>query len=329
MANKGKQIVAVLLATVMIFTLSACVVNPDFVRYGWDGVVDGEKVWENPNYTEEPQTTKEETTTSQEKESEEQKPTDEEKSSDKKDTTKKVEQKTNQQQTGTSSKSSSTNADSQQQQKPSSNNPSQQNTQSATKPATGEKQLTTTEIIDFYKNAANPIKTKSGVTVTRTREKYIELGGNLSGLSASIVKGAFSEKDDTKAVTYTSQSDIKSKFIVEKQSYVCNLTANDVKSATITKSGNNQVVTILVKDDVDQAQGYSNKAVSATAVSDLAVPLSLGKLKYMACKDVKLEATIDANGRLIALHTYMPAYFYSTDESFGVALEQWWSISYS
>ena len=148
-------------------------------------------------------------------------------------------------------------------------------------------------------------------------------------MSASIVKSAFSEKDDTKAVTYTSQSDIKSKFIVEKQSYVCNLTGNDVKSATIAKSGNNQVVTIYVKDDVDQAQGYSNKAVSSTAVSDLAVPLSLGKLKYMACKDVRLEATIDGNGRLIALHTYMPAYFYSTDESFGVALEQWWTISYS
>lgn len=328
MVNKNNKMVVVLLSLVMIFTLSACVVDADFARKGWDGYVDGEQVWENPNYAEDPEPAEEpeeettepaeeeETTEAGEEEEETKASKGEKKSSDIKST----------------SKSSSQ----QQQKKPSTGTVTkQQSTQGTTKPSSqgttkaAEKTMSVAEIVDFYKNAANPVKTMSGVKVTRTREKYIELGGNLSGVSASIVKSAFSEKDDTKAVTYTSQSDIKSKFIVEKQSYVCNLTGNDVKSATIAKSGNNQVVTIYVKDDVDQAQGYSNKAVSSTAVSDLAVPLSLGKLKYMACKDVRLEATIDGNGRLIALHTYMPAYFYSTDESFGVALEQWWTISYS
>lgn len=326
MNGKRNRIVAILLSLVMIFTLSACVVDIDFVRKGWDGYVDGEQVWENPNYAEDPEPVEDETTEPTEEEETTEADEEEETPSDgKKDDKKSSDTK------GTSKSSSQ-----KKQQKPSSSTVTkQQSTQGTTKPSSqgttkpAEKTMSVAEIIDFYKSAANPVKTSSGVTVTRTREKYIELGGNLSGLSASIVKGAFAEKDDTKAVTYTSQSDIKSKFIVEKQSYVCNLTANDVKSATIAKSGNNQIVTIYVKDDVDQAQGYSNKAVSATAVSDLAVPLSLGKLKYMACKDVRLEATIDGNGKLIALHTYMPAYFYATDESFGVALEQWWTISYS
>ena len=329
MTNKNNRVVAVLLSFVMIFTLSACVVDIDFARKGWDGYVDGEQVWENPNYAEDPEPVEEETTEPAEEEETTEAVEEEETSSDAKKDDKKSKKSSD---TKSTSKSSSQ----QQQKKPSTGTVTkQQSTQGTTKPSSqgttkaAEKTMSVAEIVDFYKNAANPVKTMSGVKVTRTREKYIELGGNLSGLSASIVKGAFSEKDDTKAVTYTSQSDIKSKFIVEKQSYVCNLTGNDVKSATIAKSGNNQVVTIYVKDDVDQAQGYSNKAVSATAVSDLAVPLSLGKLKYMACKDVRLEATIDGNGRLIALHTYMPAYFYATDESFGVALEQWWTISYS
>ena len=41
MANKNNKMVAVLLSLVMIFTLSACVVDIDFARKGWDGYVDG------------------------------------------------------------------------------------------------------------------------------------------------------------------------------------------------------------------------------------------------------------------------------------------------
>ena len=190
-----------------------------------------------------------------------------------------------------------------------------------------EKTYTTEEAINLYKNAANPVKSTSGYTVTRTREKYIELGGNLSGVSATIVKKAFSEKDDTTAKTYSSQSDIQKNFVVEKQSYVCALTTADVTSATVTPSGDNLIVKIYVKDDEGQGQDHSNKAVSATAVSDLAVPLSMGKLDYMACKGVWLEATINAAGQLTNLHTYMPAYFYGGNEYFAVALEQWWTIS--
>ena len=49
MTNKNNRVVAVLLSLVMIFILSACVVDIDFARKGWDGYVDGEQVWENPN----------------------------------------------------------------------------------------------------------------------------------------------------------------------------------------------------------------------------------------------------------------------------------------
>ena len=167
----------------------------------------------------------------------------------------------------------------------------------------------------------------SGVTVTRTREVYTEVGEkNLSGLSGTIIGKAFAPKDDTKQKVLSSQSDIIKSFVVEKQNYVCNLTANDVKSATVKQSGSNLIVTIYVKDDTTDNQNYSNKAVSATAVADLASTFSSGLV--MKCRDVRVTATIDANGRLINLNTYMPSYFTKGDQKFGAAIEQWWTITY-
>jgi len=48
----------------------------------------------------------------------------------------------------------------------------------------------------------------------------------------------------------------------------------------------------------------------------------------MKCRDVRVTATIDANGRLINLNTYMPSYFTKGDQKFGAAIEQWWTITY-
>lgn len=328
--KQSKRLSALIITLVMMLTLTGCSLDMDFMKLGWDGVVKGEVIWENPKRNQDKiaeETKPEEETTEPEDEEETEVVTEvNEKGETVTKTVKKSSNKaaaptsngtaTNQQSGNTAGK---TNSNAGGQTAPT-NNSGNSNTPAAP---------TTADIVNTYKTAANRIKSNtSGVTCTRTREKYIELGGNISGISAGIVKSAFSEKDDTKAKVVTGSS-IKNDFIVEKQSYVCNLTEADVKSATMTKSGDNTIIVIKVKDDTDQAQNYSNKAVSATAVSDLAVPLSVGKLKYMACKDVYIEATINAAGQLINLHSYMPAYFYATDEYFAVALEQWWTISYS
>lgn len=306
--KKTSRMIAALLAAVMMFSLTACAEEQtSFLKDGWDG-------------GKEPTTVEEETTLEEETSLEEG-------AADSEEATDKSTNGTTKKGSSTSSKKPTSNKGSQSSGSQSSGSQSSGNTSTKTT-AAAQKTYTAAEAIELYKAAANPIKTKSGVTCTRTREVYTDLGGNLSGGSANIIKSFFGEKDDTEHMTVTGTSNIIEKFVVEKQSYVCNLTASDVKSATVKASGKNKIVTIYVKDDTN-GTNYSNKAVSAQAVSDIATGIPLVGLDTMVCKNVRLTATIDANGRLINLNTYMPAYFYSGDEYFGAAIEQWWTISYS
>lgn len=308
--KKTSRIISLFLAFVMMFSLTACwEKESSFLTDGWDG-------------GKEPTTAEEETTLEEETSLEEE----ETKKSD--STTKKNQTAANKPSSNKGSASSGSQSGNSQPSKPqSSGSQSSANTSTKTT-AAAQKTYTAAEALELYKAAANPIKTKSGVTCTRTREVYTDLGGNLSGGSAGIIKRFFGEKDDTDQVVVTGSSDIVKSFVVEKQNYVCDLTTGDIKSATVKTSGNNKIVTIYVKDDTN-GTNYSNKAVSAQAVSDLAVGLALGSLDTMRCKNVRVTATIDANGRLVQLNTYMPAYFYGGEEYFGAAIEQWWTISYS
>ena len=187
---------------------------------------------------------------------------------------------------------------------------------------------TPAEILEYYKKAANPIKTmSSGVTVTRTRETYRDNGGDMGGASAAIIKKAFSEGDNTDEKTYSTQSDIKKSFIVEKEDYVCALAIGDIKSATIQQSGDNVIVKISVKDDTSDTN-ISNKCISSAALAGVAKPLSVGKLKSVSCKNVTVEGTINAKGQLIKLSTHADYYFYSKDEYFSCMQEQDWKVVY-
>ncbi len=300
--KKASRIISLFIITVMMLSLTACMEKQtDFLKNGWDGGKD-------------PTTAEEETTLEE---------ISEESTTETENTTNKASGTPNKGSTSAKKPSSSSQTQSSNSQSSSSGN-KVTTTKAASSPA--QKTYTTTEAIELYKAAANPIKTKSGVTCTRTKEVYTEIGqSNLSGISGTIINTAFAPKTDTEPMTVTG-SEITEKFVVEKQSYVCNLTASDVKSATVKTSGNNKIVTIYVKDDTS-GQNYSNKAVSATAVYELTAKFSSGI--SMSCKDVRVTATIDANGRLINLNTYMPAYFTKGDEGFGAAIEQWWTISYA
>lgn len=328
MSKNYKRIVALTMALVMAFSLTGCGSQGSLIQFiteGWDGVVDGVKIWpEEESTTASSEETSDEESTEPETEVVTEVVTDKE--GHKKVVTKTVTKAASKTQGGGTQQTASKNQGG-------SNTGTGSNTGSNAGGSTGgntapaKTSYTTAEAVELYKAAANPIKTMSGVTVTRTREVYTEVGEkNLSGISGTIIGTAFAPKDDTKQKVYSSQSDIIKSFVVEKQNYVCNLTANDVKSATVKQSGNNLIVTIYVKDDTTDNQNYSNKAVSATAVADLAATFSSGLV--MKCKDVRVTATIDANGRLINLNTYMPGYFTKDDQKFGAAIEQWWTISY-
>ena len=329
MEKNKKRIVALTMAIVMALSLTGCgsqgsLIN--FITEGWDGVVTGVKIWPEEEVTETAEEASEEKTSEAEAETE----VVTEVVTDKEGHTKVVKKtvtktapnsQSGSQQGAAKAQGNSGNTAS----GGTSNSNAGSNTGTATVPA--KTTYTAAEAVELYKAAANPIKTMSGVTVTRTREVYTEVGEkNLSGLSGTIIGKAFAPKDDTKQKVLSSQSDIIKGFVVEKQNYVCNLTANDVKSATVKQSGSNLIVTIYVKDDTTDNQNYSNKAVSATAVADLASTFSSGLV--MKCRDVRVTATIDANGRLINLNTYMPSYFTKGDQKFGAAIEQWWTITY-
>lgn len=328
MSNKIKRAVALAMALVMVLSLTGCGAEGSLIHFmteGWDGVVNGVKIWPEEEPTTAPEETPEEESTEAETEVVTEVVTDKEGHT-------KVVKKTVTKASATNAQGGSQQTATKQQGNTGASNTgssggsnSGSGTGTATVPA--KTSYTTAEALELYKSAANPIKTMSGVTVTRTREVYTEVGEkNLSGLSGTIIGKAFAPKDDTKQKVLSSQSDIIKSFVVEKQSYVCNLTVNDVKSATVKQSGSNLIVTIYVKDDTTDNQNYSNKAVSATAVADLAATFSSGLV--MKCRDVRVTATIDANGRLINLNTYMPGYFTKDDQKFGAAIEQWWTIAY-
>ena len=344
MKNKTR-ITALLTALVMMFTLTGCVLDMEFMTAGWDGYVNGEKIWDNPNRGEATTVPTEDGTLPEEGVSGEEVSVDEngnvisDEGGETQEVivtetqtnaagqtvivTKKVTQKVPQtsKSQGGSKVTNAQSSGSANTTKTSSNGGAVQTTQAA------NKTYTAAEALELYKSAANPVKSKSGVTVTRTREVYTEVGtSNLSGLSGTIIKKAFGPKDDKEQKVFSTPSDIVKSFVVEKQSYVCNLSMSDVKSVTAKQSGNNTVVTIYVKDDTSNNQNYSNKAVSATAVAELAATFSSGLT--MKCKDVRVTATIDSQGRLINLNTYMPAYFSKDDQYFGAAIEQWWTVSY-
>lgn len=350
MHKKSSRIAAFLMAAIMVFSLSGCSsdnVYLSFLLDGWDGIVKGEVVWENGSGkdADEDEATENEVAEGEDNDAEE--VSEEEVSGESEEETEAVtdtngetvttaDGKTVTQKAPSSNSQSSNSASKKPSGSQGSSSSSSSGNSNTAKPQGGTSSTTAAqktsytaeEALNLYKTAANQIKTMADgkVTVTRTREVYTEVGEkNLSGLSGTIISAAFGPKDDTSQKTYSSKSDIQKSFVVEKQSYVCNLTMSDVKSVSAKVSGNNVIVTIYVKDDTS-GQNYSNKAVSATAVAELAATFKSGL--NMSCKDVRVTGTIDSQGRLINLNTYMPGYFTQDDQKFGAAIEQWWTISY-
>ena len=164
----------------------------------------------------------------------------------------------------------------------------------AAAPAANKTSYTAAEALELYKSAANKVKT-TAKSATRTSETIRTISGSIPSLYSSF---GFKEGTKTEKVVAKGASELKDKFPVEKKSYTCNLSASDIKSATVQSNGSSKVVTIVVKDD--NPGTYSN---SSKCVSTISIPIGT-----WTCKGVTLRGTIDANGRLTSLYYKMPTY---------------------
>ncbi|MBQ1370127.1 MAG: hypothetical protein UHM52_01995 [Acutalibacteraceae bacterium] len=184
----------------------------------------------------------------------------------------------------------------------------------AAAPAANKTSYTAAEALELYKSAANKVKT-TAKSATRTSETIRTISGSIPSLYSSF---GFKEGTKTEKVVAKGASELKDKFPVEKKSYTCNLSASDIKSATVQSNGSSKVVTIVVKDD--NPGTYSN---SSKCVSTISIPIGT-----WTCKGVTLRGTIDANGRLTSLYYKMPTYVTQGSDAFAFSLEQNWSVAY-
>ena len=184
----------------------------------------------------------------------------------------------------------------------------------AAAPAANKTSYTAAEALELYKSAANKVKT-TAKSATRTSETIRTISGSIPSLYSSF---GFKEGTNTEKVVAKGASELKDKFPVEKKSYTCNLSASDIKSATVQSNGSSKVVTIVVKDD--NPGTYSN---SSKCVSTISIPIGT-----WTCKGVTLRGTIDANGRLTSLYYKMPTYVTQGSDAFAFSLEQNWSVAY-
>lgn len=184
----------------------------------------------------------------------------------------------------------------------------------AAAPAANKTSYTAAEALELYKSAANKVKT-TAKSATRTSETIRTISGSIPSLYSSF---GFKEGTKTEKVVASGASELKEKFPVEKKSYTCNLSASDIKSATVQSNGSSKVVTIVVKDD--NPGTYSN---SSKCVSTISIPIGT-----WTCKGVTLRGTIDANGRLTSLYYKMPTYVTQGSDAFAFSLEQNWSVAY-
>ncbi len=180
--------------------------------------------------------------------------------------------------------------------------------------AANKTSYTAAEALELYKSAANKVKS-TAKSATRTSETIRTISGSIPSMYSTF---GFKEGTKTEKVVAKGSSELKEKFPVEKKAYTCNLSASDIKSATVQSNGSSKVVTIVVKDD--NPGTYSN---SSKCVSTISIPIGT-----WTCKGVTLRGTIDANGRLTSLYYKMPTYVTQGSDAFAFSLEQNWTVAY-
>lgn len=181
---------------------------------------------------------------------------------------------------------------------------------------------TTEEIVVFFNESANKIKTQA-VSVTKNFEKRhvnkdrLVVPAGLESTADNMISTFM--KDDNEPIVYTGKEEIKENFIVPGQSYVSRLDPAYVTEATCTDNGSTYKIYIKLKSQTSPTAGAGIGAVcdviEANEVADKAPFVEKFTTEYYNCE---ITATVDkATGRVTAIVYSTPLTLNITVNMFG------------
>lgn len=155
------------------------------------------------------------------------------------------------------------------------------------------------ELVNYYNTAANDAK-KNAKSITKTKSiaKKVsdpEMPDNENlAKAADFLMNQFLKTKDVNEV-YSSAAEKKANFPVKNQDYSSKLTANDVSSASCSRSGANYVITLEVKPaGISKAFNSVSKQEILDGASGFATFNSVN-IAYDTCA---IKATVSSNGKL-------------------------------
>lgn len=179
--------------------------------------------------------------------------------------------------------------------------------------------LSTAQIVEKYNKAANDAKASSKSIkqnyCENTQVTPLEVNNAvLKPVANKLVESNMGRDKKKNGAVYSSNADKVKNFPVSGQSWASKLTADDVKSATITQNGDVSTVTIKVKDDMTPNKGtHTGKAFSLVTkqqIVDGAGSAGMAFIKEpsiaLTYKNAVIKAQIDeTTGRLISANYYI------------------------
>lgn len=149
------------------------------------------------------------------------------------------------------------------------------------KPSSDKSAMSKEQAAELYNKAANRIKKESS-SITRnykklsSDDKYLKLPSAIQGLGSAAMKQFVKGSD--KAETYTKQEDKNLVFPVGGTDYTSHLTADMIKSASVTDTGSTYKVSLTLYDDKitspEKGKGYAGvfNTVTASTFNDINIP---------------------------------------------------------
>lgn len=176
------------------------------------------------------------------------------------------------------------------------------------KPSSDKSAMSKEQAVELYNKAANRIKKESS-SITRnykklsSADKYLKLPSAIQGLGSAAMKQFVKGSD--KAETYTKQEDKNLVFPVGGTDYTSHLTADMVKSASVTDNGSAYKVSLVLYDDKitspEKGKGYAGvfNTVTASTFSDINIPTVTFEKVNVNGIGGEINCTIDkASGRI-------------------------------
>lgn len=176
------------------------------------------------------------------------------------------------------------------------------------KPSSDKSAMSKEQAVELYNKAANRIKKESS-SITRnykklsSADKYLKLPSAIQGIGSAAMKQFVKGSD--KAETYTKQEDKNLVFPVGGTDYTSHLTADMVKSASVTDNGSAYKVSLVLYDDKitspEKGKGYAGvfNTVTASTFSDINIPTVTFEKVNVNGIGGEINCTIDkASGRI-------------------------------